>query len=133
MSDLLANPMTSPKWVPRIGQVGIVIDHGEPSDEDEDYSKRKHNPRMPWIIPTENPYHDRREDPLIGNVGRPLTNGWIVPTTNSGGNGPPRGEPLGGGGSGLTKGGHNDHLGGGSSEHPMDQNPRSYDVGPTRS
>jgi hypothetical protein len=33
-----------------VAQVGIVIDHGELSNEDDDSSKRKHNPRMPQIV-----------------------------------------------------------------------------------
>jgi hypothetical protein len=49
-----------------------------------------------------------------------------------GGNGPPRDGPLGGGGSNLPRGGDNGPPGCGNNEHPMDQNPRSYDVGPTR-
>jgi hypothetical protein len=39
--------MTSPKPISKITQVRIVTNHKEPSNEDEDYSKRKHNPRMP--------------------------------------------------------------------------------------
>jgi hypothetical protein len=54
----LINPTTSPKPVSRIAQAKIVIDHGKPSNENEDYSKRKHNPRMTQIVPTKKLYHD---------------------------------------------------------------------------
>ncbi len=73
---------------------------------------------MPQIIPTKKLYHERRGKPSpIGNVGRLLTSGQIVPTNkgggkplSSGGNRPPRG-----GGDGLPKGGGNGPL--------RDQNP----------
>jgi hypothetical protein len=47
MSDPLTNPTISLKLILGILQVGIVTDCGEPLDEDEDYSERKHNPKMP--------------------------------------------------------------------------------------
>jgi hypothetical protein len=47
MFDLLIVPTTLPKLLLGIAQVKIVTDHEEPLDEDEDYSKRKHTPRMP--------------------------------------------------------------------------------------
>ncbi len=46
MSDPLTNPTTSPKLVSGIAQVDIVTNHEEPLDEDENYLKRKHNPKM---------------------------------------------------------------------------------------
>jgi hypothetical protein len=58
MSDPLANPMASPKLVSGIAQAKIVTNHGEPSNEDEDYFEKKYNPRMPQIIHTEKLYHD---------------------------------------------------------------------------
>jgi hypothetical protein len=58
MSDPLINPMISPKLVPRIAQTRIVTNCGEPLDEDEDYSMRKHNYKMPQIIFTKKLYHD---------------------------------------------------------------------------
>jgi hypothetical protein len=45
MSNPLANPITPPKPILGIAQIGIVIDHGEPSNDDDEYSERKHNPR----------------------------------------------------------------------------------------
>ncbi len=46
MSNPLTNPTTSPKLVSGIAQIDIVTNHGEPLDEDENYLKRKHNPKM---------------------------------------------------------------------------------------
>jgi hypothetical protein len=57
MSDPLFNPMTSPKPIWEIAQIGIIIDLGEPSHEDEDYFERKHNPRMPQIVSTRKSCH----------------------------------------------------------------------------
>jgi hypothetical protein len=50
MFDPLPNFTTPPKLVLGIAQAGIVIDYGEPLHEDNDSSKRKHNPKMPRII-----------------------------------------------------------------------------------
>ncbi len=47
MSDLLIVATALPKLLSGIAQVKIVTDHKEPLDEDEDYSRRKHNPKMP--------------------------------------------------------------------------------------
>jgi hypothetical protein len=58
MSDPLVNPMTSPKSIFRIVSIGIVIDYGDFSNEDNDYSERKHNPKMARIVPTRKSYHD---------------------------------------------------------------------------
>jgi hypothetical protein len=63
MSNPLANPTISPKLVSRIVQARIVTNCKGPLDEDEDYSERKHNPRMPQIISTKKPYHDWRGRP----------------------------------------------------------------------
>jgi hypothetical protein len=113
MSNPLVNPTSSPKPISIIIQVGIVTNHIEPLDEDKDYSKRKHNPKMPQTIPIEKSYHDRKGRPsLIGDVGRLLTGGWTIPTSNNGGGPFNRGgnEPLGGGGSGLPRCGDNSPL-----------------------
>jgi hypothetical protein len=58
MSNPSANPTSSPKPISIIIQVGIVTNHMEPLDEDKDYSKRKHHPKMPQIILIEKLYHD---------------------------------------------------------------------------
>jgi hypothetical protein len=58
MPNPLTNPTISPKPVLRIVQVRIVTNCKEPLDEDKGYSERKHNPRMPQIIPTKKLYHD---------------------------------------------------------------------------
>jgi hypothetical protein len=50
MFDPLTNPTTSSKPVSRIAQADIVTNHGKPSNDDEDHSKRKHNPKMSQII-----------------------------------------------------------------------------------
>jgi hypothetical protein len=63
MSNPLANPTTPPKPVLGITQDEIVIDHEEPFDEDDDFFARKHNPRMPRIVFTKNPYHGRKSRP----------------------------------------------------------------------
>ncbi len=58
MFDSLANPTTLLKLVLKIAQTRIVTNCKEPLDEDEDYSKEKHNPKMPQIILTKKLYHD---------------------------------------------------------------------------
>jgi len=86
MFDPLANPMASPKLVSRITQAKIVTNYREPSNEDEDYSKRKHNPMMPQIIPNKKSYHDWKGRPsLIGNANRLHVGGQIVPINNGSG------------------------------------------------
>jgi hypothetical protein len=50
MFDPLLELIAPPKPVLGIVQVGIVIDYGELSDEDNDSSERKHNPMMPRIV-----------------------------------------------------------------------------------
>ncbi len=108
-SDPLTNPTTPPKLVLGIAQIGIVTDQGELL-EDDDYFKRKHNPRMPLIILTRKSYHEWRGKPsLIGDVGRPPTGGRAIPINNGGGG------PFGSGGYGPLRGGGNGPLGGGSS------------------
>jgi len=108
MFDPLVNPTTPPKLILGITQVGIVIDQGEPSNEDDEYFKRKHNPRMPRIIPIKKLYHEQRGQPSpIGNASWLPTIKWNVPTNTSGGepfNG--GGDPLGGGGSSFLGGGN---------------------------
>jgi hypothetical protein len=112
---------TSLKPISKIAQAKIVTDHKEPLDEDEDYSERKHNPRMPRIIPIEKLYHDQKGRPSsIGNVGRESISGRTIPINNNGGelfggggNGPPKG-----GGNGPPKGGNNNSPKGGSSRPP---------------
>lgn len=74
ISNPLTNPTTSLKLVSRIAQVGIVKDCGEPSNETKDYSKRKHNPKMPRIVLSRKSYHDWKGRPCpIGNASRSLT------------------------------------------------------------
>jgi hypothetical protein len=93
----------------------------EPSNEDENYFERKHNPRMSQIIPIEKWYHQRKGKPSpIRDVGRPPTGGQDAPINNDGGgpfgggnDGPPRGVGnglLGSGGSGPLGGGSNGRL-----------------------
>jgi hypothetical protein len=68
--------MISPKPVMKIIQVEIITNCGEPLDEDEDYSEKKHNSKMSQIIPTKILYHDRRGRPSpIGDASRSLTSG----------------------------------------------------------
>jgi hypothetical protein len=46
MSDPFVNDTTPLKLTSEVAQVGIVIDHGEPSGEDDDSSKKKCNLKM---------------------------------------------------------------------------------------
>ncbi len=80
MFDLLIVPTTLPKLLLGIAQVKIVTDHEEPLDEDEDYSKRKHTPRMPWIALLENHAVNGGEDHLKLEmlVGHLLVDGWYL-------------------------------------------------------
>ncbi|CAK9266867.1 unnamed protein product [Sphagnum jensenii] len=126
MSDPLTNLMTSTKLVLGIVQTRIVTNHEEPSNEDEDYSKRKHNPKMPKIIRIKRSYHDRKGRPSpTGDVSKLVISGWTILISNNGGgpfggggNGPLGGGPQGSGGNSLPEGG--------GSGHPANQNPRSY-------
>jgi hypothetical protein len=47
MFDHVTKIMAPPHSILGVAQVGIVANHGEPLDEDDDFSKSKHNPRMP--------------------------------------------------------------------------------------
>jgi hypothetical protein len=71
MSNPLADPTTPPKLISRIAQAGIITNHKEISNKDEDYSKRKHNPKMPQIVPIGKLYLEQKGRPsLIGDAGR---------------------------------------------------------------
>ncbi len=71
MSNPLVDPTPPPKLISKITQIRIITNHREPSNEDKDYSKRKHNPKMPQIVPTKNLYHEQKGKPsLIRDVGR---------------------------------------------------------------
>ncbi len=63
---------------------------------------------------------------MIGDVGRPLIGGWIVPISNNGGG------PFGRGGKRPPGGGNSDPLGSGDSGTLGNQNPRPYIEGLTR-
>ncbi len=58
-----ANIMAPPKLVSKVAQIGIITNHEEPLNEDNDSSERKHNPRMPQIIPFGKPYNEQRGRP----------------------------------------------------------------------
>jgi hypothetical protein len=76
MSIPLTNLIAPPRSILGVAQIGIVMDYGEPLDEDNDSSKRKHNLRMPRIILIGKPYHEQKGKPsLIGDVGGLLTHG----------------------------------------------------------
>jgi hypothetical protein len=97
--NVLVNPIAPPKPILGIAQIGIVIDRGEPSDDNDEYSKRKHNPRMLQIIPTKKLYHEQKgQPPSIGDVGGFPIGKWIVPTNNDGG------EPFSDSGNRLPRG-----------------------------
>jgi hypothetical protein len=109
MFDPLANPMAPLKPVLGIIQAKIITYRKEPSNEDVDYFKRKHNPRIPRIIPIGKSYHDQKERlSSIGDAGRLLTDGWTVPINNYDGG------PFGEGGNKLLKGGGSGPPGGGN-------------------
>jgi len=107
----------------------IVTNRGEPSNEDENYSERNHNPRMSQIIPIRKLYHERRGKPSsIKDSSKPPTSGQAIPINNDGGglfDGGSNGL-LRGGGSGPLGGEGNDLLGGGSIGPLGDQNPKPY-------
>ncbi len=82
--DPLVNIMTPPKPILGLAQTLIIIDYGELLDEDDDSSKRKHNPRMPQIVLIIKPYNERRGRPsVIGDGVGPPPSGWNVPINNS--------------------------------------------------
>jgi hypothetical protein len=113
MFNPLTNPIAPPKPILKIAQARIVINHGKPSDEDDDYSERKHNSRMPQIISIKKLYHGRRGKPsMIINLGRLPTSGQIVPTGKGGG------KPFNGGGNGLLGSGGGGPLRGGNNGPP---------------
>jgi hypothetical protein len=107
MSNPLVNPTTPPQLVLGIAQTKVVTNHREPLDEDKESSERKHNPKMPQIIPI-NKFHERRgKSSPIGNISDMTTRGRVVHFSkggdrpfDDGGNKPPRG-----GGSPLRDGG----------------------------
>jgi hypothetical protein len=47
MFDCVTNIMAPPHPILGVAQVGIVTNHREPLDEDDDFFESKHNPRMP--------------------------------------------------------------------------------------
>jgi hypothetical protein len=55
------NITTTPKLVLQVAQARVVIDHGEPLDDDDNSFKRKHNPRMPRILLTKKPYNEKKK------------------------------------------------------------------------
>jgi hypothetical protein len=55
---MLPNFITPPKPILGVAQVGIVTNCGEPLDEDNDSFERKHNPRMPRIVPIRKSCHE---------------------------------------------------------------------------
>ncbi len=129
MSNPLINLMSPPKLILGIAQVGIVTNCKEPSDEDEDYFEREHNPMMPQIISIKKLYHEQKARPSpIGDVGKLPTNGQVVPISKSGGvpfddggNGPlggGDGGPLGSGGGNLLRSSNNSPLGGNNISPP---------------
>ncbi len=76
MSNPLTIPTTSQKPVLKIIYIKIVIDHMEPLDEDKDYSERKHNLRVPWIVLIGKLYHDWKGKPSpIGDVNESIIGG----------------------------------------------------------
>jgi hypothetical protein len=89
----------------KIAQIEIITHQKELSDEDEDYSKDKHNPKMPQIFPTRKLYHDQRgKSSSIGDVGRLPTSGRTTFINNSGG-----GRFDKGGGNGPLRSGNRTH------------------------
>jgi hypothetical protein len=58
MFNPLINPITLKKPILGIAQARIITYCEEPSDEDEDYFKRKHNLRMSQIFLIKKSYHD---------------------------------------------------------------------------
>ncbi len=79
----LVNITTPPKPISGLAQTSIITDLKELLDEDDDSSKRKHNPRMPRIVPIIKPYNERRGRPFVIRDGVGLSpSGWNVPISN---------------------------------------------------
>jgi hypothetical protein len=115
----LVNFITPLNQVLGIAQARIVTNCKDPSDENKDYFKRKHNTRTPQIVPIGKSYNEQRNKPSpIGDASGPPISGQIVPTSNSGGKpfGGGGNTPLGGNGGGPPRGGDNRLTG--------NQNPR---------
>ncbi len=55
ISNLFVNITTTTKLVLQVAQARVVIDHGEPLEDDDNSFERKHNPRMPQILLTRKP------------------------------------------------------------------------------
>jgi hypothetical protein len=74
--DPLVNIMAPPKLILGVAQALIIIDHMELLDEDDDSSKKKHNPRMPQIVPI----NERRGRPSLirDGVGLPPGDGTYL-------------------------------------------------------
>ncbi len=111
MFDPLTNPTTPSKSISRITQARFVTDRREPSDEEKNYSKRKHSPRMPQIIPIRKPYHEQkgRPSPIRNACKLPISRWGVLISNNGGGpfnngnNGPLGGNRPKGGGSSFSK------------------------------
>jgi hypothetical protein len=58
MSDPLANPRHHQKPILGIAQDGIVTNREDPSNEDKDYTSKKHKPKMSQIVPTKKLYYE---------------------------------------------------------------------------
>jgi hypothetical protein len=65
ISSPFVNITTTPKLVLQVAQARVVIDHGEPLDDDDNSFKRKHNPRMPRILLTRKPYNEKKGKPSL--------------------------------------------------------------------
>jgi len=67
-----------PKPILGVVQIGVVTNHKEPSDDDNSFEK-KHNPRMPQILPTKKSYNGRKSIPSpIGDDGGLFVNNILV-------------------------------------------------------
>jgi len=58
ISDPLINLIAPPKLIMGIAQVGIVTNCKEFSNENKDYFLKKHNTKMPRIVPIEKLYNE---------------------------------------------------------------------------
>ncbi len=106
MVPLLTFPII-PKLILGVVQIGVVTNYEEPSDDDDNSFEKKHNPRMPQILPTKKSYNEKKGIPSpIGDDGGLLVSNIPV---NGSGVGPFAtncNDPLEGGGNGPSRDQH---------------------------
>ncbi len=78
MVPLLTFPII-PKPILGVVQIGVVTNHEEPSDDNDNSFEKKHNPRMPQILLTKKSYNEGKGIPSpIGDDGGLLVSNILV-------------------------------------------------------